>query len=151
MNKKLFIVPLSFVLLTCSSQAFFGFGFSYGDFVRQPAPMPLAHVGFGVPLSDEGPSIGLGFSIPLGDSSANLDDEGKPYWRIFNDTNRDIRVSNSQGDTKVIRPGESRKLSHARSFKLKIRAPGLERDIKTRSHRVSVRLNTYETIAVESV
>lgn len=61
-----------------------------------------------------------------------------------------IRVTNRRGDSKVIKSGETRKLNHASSLKLKVRADGMEQSVRTSSHRLSVRLNSHDEICVDA-
>lgn len=158
MNKKLLIVPLFTLLAVAPAHAFWNFGFSFGDprpvCVTRVAPVvsvaPVAHVGFGVPVSDCGPSIGLGFSIPLVSRDVCLDDANCSYWKIYNDTDMLVRVTNRSGDSKVIKPGEHRRLSHASSFKLKIRVDGMERSVRSQSHRLSISLDDCDNICVDT-
>lgn len=150
MNKKLLILPLFTLLAVAPANAFWNLGFSFGDSPRRVAVAPVAHVGFGIPFSDCGPSVGLGFSIPLGGREVCLDDADCSYWKIYNDTDMPVRVTNRAGDSKVIEPGETRKLSHSMSFKLRIRVDGMERSVRSSSHYLSVRLNRHGDIRVDA-
>lgn len=157
MNKKLLILPLFTLMAVAPANAFWNFGFSFGDCPRPVrvarvvpvAPVaPVAHVGFGFPVSDCGPSVGIGFTVPLVRKDACLDDAGCSYWKIYNDTDMPVRVTNRAGESKVIKPGQYRRLSHASSFKLKVCVDGEECSVKSRSHRLSINLDACDNICV---
>ena len=153
MKKQFLVISLFSLLTICNMHAYFGFGFSFGG---RPAPVvapvvPVAHVGFGVPISDCGPNVGFGFTVPLvARQEVCLDDADCSYWKIYNDTDLPVRVTNRGGDTKVIQPGQVRKLSHARSLRLKVRADGIERIVRTNSHRLSIRFGQDDAICIDA-
>ena len=139
MNKNMFFSFL--FLLVLEAQAFFSIGFNVTDVRVRPAAevVPMAHVGFDVPLSHDGPRIGLGVSLPLGER-VFLDDADSAYWSIYNDTDFPIRVYNSC-ECKVVRPGMVRSLQRAGSFRFYVSIDGIERVVRSDSHYITVRLN----------
>jgi hypothetical protein len=143
--------------------------------VAVPAP---ATVGFsvGIPLGDpeEGaPTLGLSVDVPLVEpapiivnpvvrprpvivtrtiqptyiDSVCRDDEDRRYWRIYNNTNKDIQVM-SKTESKLIKPGQSRKLDHSTSFTLKVTDGDQKIRVRTTRHTLYVAFNNEQSLKI---
>jgi len=162
--------------LVGSASAHMNFGFSFGcprPVYYTPAPVLYTPPSIGFGFSDS--NFGFGINIPLESprrvvrqvkvvqpvqvvrqvqvvNPIVLDQDGKDYWRIHNNTDVAITAiaidsAGNKGDKVVIMPGYSRTLERENSFRIKIIADdGQRARIKTSRHNVMVNLDDFDEI-----
>lgn len=147
-------------------------------YVPAPMPIiPAPSVGFsmGIPLGDPcdgAPTLGLSVDVPLVQpapivqpvirtrpvmvtrmaqpvyiDSVCRDSEDRRYWRIYNNTDSSIQVM-SKTESKVIEPGQSRKLDHSSSFTLKVTDGDQKIRVRTTHHTLSIQYDQEDALKV---